>query len=283
MSRRNDLWVFEFSDTDRTGEVYVDPKIVGQLSEYLEFLTRPVLKSTYGDEVDVNILLAALDRGSLRIAYWALLKIHQEDFALAANLATIATALGGVVWFALKSAGAVSADGREPELQNPSAIERQAQSSELLGPANSIINVAIKSGAYRVTVDIPNCPSLILVGEHNHQATRIGSKAPSFESPSPFAGDLTEIEGPLRIVAGAAQSNLYWGKILVAGTRRTVVIHWPSERSAQAAKEEGKAYVVGQLEPIMLDGYTSLDRIPQALEKAYAQLTVKRRLVDDET
>lgn len=281
MSIRNDLWIVEFSNNDPSVEVLIQPEIVARLGTDLNRFFRAAIPMLWveGPAPQAEMLLAGVERGSLRLGLFPALRAHKDDISVAANLTTIAMAL--VV--ALQAAGAIPANGAHEQADEPHELaHRVAADPAAASAATHIVRIAEEAGVDTVTLSVPGCPTLALLSEHSRDVGLIGRRALGAITPSDFVGTLTNIHGPLRLTSIVeGDRDLYWGTIDNKGRHSVVLIDWKLKKPLDAAADEGELVVRGRLGGFDLREFRSAEPIPEALKSAVGMLTVEGRFVSD--
>lgn len=280
---RNDLVVFEFSNGDPRAEVFLRPETVSEVAGILSELVSNWLKYYEPEETKFEILLAAVDRGSIKLAYLV-------KFAEGAN--TVIDFIGKVAPI-LITAGV--AGGVFVPLGGASSKEESHQASPEYVSAcadglQKLVRTAATSGAEQVSLSIAGCGEVRISDENSRDPTLIGSWAAyEFDGSNEYQGALRKIKGPFTFTKNmdGAAIQVYSGEIQLRDSSWVpVVFHWGSKRSIQDAIKAGDANIAGITSPIRnfmsaYGGLTTKEAIDPTLRRAEAYLYVNSQTVSE--
>lgn len=140
----------------------------------------------------------------------------------------------------------------------------------------------MRSGADRVTFDVQGEATIVLVGEQTLDASRIGSKAKqSLTEDFDFFGPLTDIKGPVRLLApDGKEQHIYWGTMVIENRETPVLIDWAIDKPIKMNAGDASWQVFGRVYQSNFTGYRLLDPIPNELLTIGLMLRAEKRFVE---
>lgn len=302
---RNDTIILEFvNDGDR--EVLLKPSVIPEIAQALTS-SLIALGQIRGGMPEFTLYLAAADRGSLRIAFKAVvgLSISEDERVRLADAKTgaevLAIVAAGLVWCGVQF-GVFTPDGPSPE--TPSAevaqsAETGARNVELRKSMDAFAMIAKGSGADRVIIRVPDAPSCLIADQSDISADNIGSLGDEITFPNAL-----KVRGKLAIdpaisfrMSGTTPNyvgevnaysanfdlenfeNPIGGGSPELGLIRVIVI-WESVRPVPHIGD-GKVQITGVMHHVRGHHLTPMEAVPSWARQAQAILYVKTMLVEE--
>lgn len=287
---RNDYLIIHLSNPASAAPVLIKPQLVADCGDIIENFARHVV-GALNKSASPTVRLAAVDRGSIQLAFLvdfisdASALVTKENIGVAADVVQIGAAFLSVFWFSLKKwGGGHSVEDLNIERQ-PFGIEAMQIGSDVNGGGilQRLASVLVSSGVEQVKVSIPGFPDIILVGEHSYFASLIGSEVRQPGKRGPYSGKLRKLQGPIRLKQrqDGQVVEFHWGNTLSRERPTLVLVRWKSKRSVEDAMAQPEVQVEGGLEPLDMDGWISLDKIPPVLKRATGLLIVNRQFIGE--
>lgn len=283
---RNDLIIFDFQN-DGGGEVLLKPDIVPSLARVLYQAFASARNAGIVEDNhslgEIQIWLAATERGSIRIAFRAL--FHPDDTQdvdaalITSNLAAdLLTKLVNIILKAGVALTALYAWGvSESETKQPVVTEEQAESFRHV--YDELLAIGYSSGATRVLISFPDQTTMALAIDPDLHAGALGSSAPPIndELLGPVEGELRPTTTFVDARMGDQPVKLYMGQLTVKGSTFPVMFRWNSQRPLPSSNE--MITVRGRLASFKALAIRPLTPVTKEYRSAAAFLDVYKQVV----
>lgn len=244
----NDAIVFEFENDDGRA-VLLQPQIVDSLAVSLIQIIGTLITAFDGEQHAPEILLAAADRGSLRLAYKAV--ITEIDgrtgirIGVVANAAALLAAIYGGLWYTGTHLGFLKPTIEPQSKEQVFSSETRkllAANTALRDQIDAMVKTAVDSRVDRVLLRLPGEATCELRSEGSGSGQFLGSRAEPIASRQVQSSRLTLTSRKIKVKYNGHEMDLPVGLSFIPGPSSEVdvrvLVVWESGYDPSPASQE---------------------------------------------